>query len=146
MVAADAPTAFQLVLPLLLAFDDPVQQSGLAPRDVQLPLGSGGNLGNLDRLCLGDVQLLLCARGDPSDADHLAFARFYLTLEGLDPPAEVDDPPPSGLRVTLFWWAVRVLRGSSRRTSAGPARSRGSPAARRSASGGSTWWASSGGS
>ena len=44
VVAADAPTAFQLVQPLLQAVDDLVQQPGLAPGDVQLPLGSGATL------------------------------------------------------------------------------------------------------
>ena len=146
MVAADAPTAFELVQPLLQAIDDLVQQPGLAPGGVQLPLGGGGDLGDLDHLRLGDVQLLLCARGDPGDADHLALARVYLALEGLDPPAEVDNPPSGGIRVTVPWWVVGVPRGSSRRASARPARSRGSSPARRSASRGSTWWPSSRGS
>ena len=146
MVAADAPTAFQLVQPLLQAVDDLFQQPGLAPGDVQLPLGGGGDLGDLDHLDLGDVQLLLCARGNPGDADHLALARVYVALKGLDPPAEVDNPPPGGIRVTILWWVVGVPRGSSRRASAGSARSRGSPLSGRSASRGSTWWASSRGS
>ena len=59
-VAADAPTAFQPVLPLLQAVDDLVQQLGLAPGDVQLSLGGGGDLGDLDHLRPGDVQFL-CA-------------------------------------------------------------------------------------
>ena len=82
-----------------------------------------------------------CARGDPGDASHLALARVYLVLEGLDPPAEVDNPPPGGIRVAVLWWVVGVPRGSSRRASAGSARSRGSSPAR-----GSTWWAFSRGS
>ena len=146
LIAADAPTAFQLVQPLLQAVDDLVQQPGLAPGDVQLPLRGDGDLGDLDHLRLGDVQLLLCSRGNPGDADHLSLARVYLALEGLDPPAEVDNPPPGGIRVTVPWWVVGVPRGSSRRASAGSARSRGSSPSRRSASGGSTWWASSRGS
>ena len=146
MVAAEAPTACQLVEPLLQAIDDLVQELVLAPGDVQLPLGGGGDLGDLDNLDLGDVQLLLCARGDPGDADPLALARVYLALEGLDTPAEVDNPPPGGIRVTVPWWVVGVPRGSSRRASAGSARSRGSSPSRRTASGGSTWWASSRGS
>ena len=146
VVAADAPTAFQPVQPLLQAIDDLVQQPGLAPGDVQLPLGGDGDLGDLDHLRLGDVQLLLCARSDPGKAYHFAFARVYLSLEGLDPPAEVDNPPPGGFRVTIFRWALGVRRGSSRRPPAGPTWSRGSSATRRPASGVSTWWTSSRGS
>ena len=146
MVAADAPTAFQLVQPLLQVVDDLVQQPGLAPGDVQLILGGGGDLGDLDHLDLGDVQLLLCARGDSGDASHLALARAYLALEGLDPPAEVDNPTPGGIWVAVPWWVGGVPGGSSRRASAGPARSRGFSPARWSASRGSTWWASSRGS
>ena len=138
-VVAGGPTA----IPACQTADDLVQQPGLAPGDVQLPLGGGGELGDSDHLRLGDVQRLLCARGNPGNADHLALARVYLPLVGLDPPAEVDDPPPGGLRVTIFRWAVGVPRGSSRRPSAGPTRSRGSSPARGSASGGSTWWTSS---
>ena len=125
VVAADAPTGFQRVQPLLQAADGRVQRSGLAP---------------------GDVQLSLRARSDPGDASHLALARVYLALEELDPPAEVDNPPPGGIRVAVPWWVVGVPRGSSRRASAGSARSRGSSPARWSASRGSTWWASSRGS
>ena len=94
----------------------------------------------------GDVQLSLRARGDPGNASHLALARVYLALEELDPPAEVDNPPPGGIRVAVPWWVVGVPRGSSRRAYAGSARSRGSSPARWSASRGSTWWASSRGS
>ena len=101
MVAADAPTGFQRVQPLLQAADDLVQLPGLSPGDVQLPLGGGGDVGALDHLNLGDVQLSLCARGDPGDASHLALARVYLALEGLDPPAEVDNPPPGVIRVAV---------------------------------------------
>ena len=61
VVAADAPTAFQHVQPLLQAADDLVQLPGLAPGDVQMPLGGGGDVGALDHLDLGDVQLSLCA-------------------------------------------------------------------------------------
>ena len=39
VVTADAPTGFQRVQPLLQAADDLVQLPGLAPGDVQLPLG-----------------------------------------------------------------------------------------------------------
>ena len=146
MVAADAPTGFQRVQPLLQAADDLVQLPGLALGDVQQLLGGSGDLGALDHLDLGDVQLPLSARGDPGDASHLALARVYHALEGLDPPAEVDIPPPGGIRVAVPWWVVGVPRGSSRRASAGSARSRGSSPARGSASGGSTWWAFSRGS
>ena len=146
VVAADAPTAFQHVQPLLQAADDLVQLPGLAPGDVQLPLGGGGDIGALDHLDLGHVQLSLCARGDPGDASNLALARVYLALQGLDPPAKVDNPPPGEIRVAVPWWVIGVPRGSSRRASAGSARSRGSSPARWSASRGSTWWASSRGS
>ena len=146
VVAADAPTGFQRVQPPLQAADDLVQRPGLAPGDAQQLLGGGGDLGALDHLDLGDVQLPLSARGDPGDASHLALARVYLALEGLDPPAEVENPPPGGIRVAVPWWVVGVPRGSSRRASAGSARSRGSSPARWSASRGSTWWASSRGS
>ena len=146
MVAADARTAFQLDQPLLQAVDDLVQQPGLAPGDVQLPLGGDGDLGNLDHLRLGDVQLLLCARSNSRDADHLALACIYLALEGLDPPAEVDNPPPGGIPVTVPCCVVGVPKGSSSRASTASARSRGSSPSRSSASGGSTWWASSRGS
>ena len=125
VVAADAPTGFQRIQPLLQAADDVGQRLGLGP---------------------GDVQLLLRARGDPGDASHLDLARVYLALEGKDPPAEVDNPPPGGIRVAVPWWVVGVPRGSSRRASAGSARSRGSSPARWSASRGSTRWASSRGS
>ena len=145
MVAADAPTAFQLVQPLLQAVDDLVQQPGLAPGDVQLPLGGGGDLGDLDHLRLGYVQLLLCARGGPG-VRIISSLPVYLALEGLDPPAEVDNLAPGGIRVTVPWWVVGVPRGASRRASAGSARSRGSSPSRRSAPRGSTWWASSRGS
>ena len=118
VVAADAPTGLQRVQPLLQAADDRVQLPGLGP---------------------GDVQLSLRARGDLGDASHLALARVYLALEELDPPAEVDNPPPGGIRVAVPWWVVGVPRGSSRRASAGSARSRGSSPARWSASRGSTW-------
>ena len=140
MVAADAPTDFKRVQPLLQAADDLVQRPGLAPGDVQQLLGGGGDAGALDHLDLGDVQLSLCARGDPGDASHLALA------EGLDPPAELDNPPPGGIRVAVPWWVVGVPRVSSRRASAGSARSRGSSFTWWSASRGSTWWASSRGS
>ena len=70
VVAADAPTGFQRVQPLLQAADDVGQRLGLGP---------------------GDVQLLLRGRGDPGDASHLALARVYLQLEQLDSPAEVDN-------------------------------------------------------
>ena len=146
VVATDAPTAFQRVQPLLQAADDLVQRPGLAPGDVQQLLGGSGDLGALDHLDLGDVQLPPCARGDPGDASHFALARVYLALEGLDPPAEVDNPPPGGIRVAVPWGVVGVPRGSSRRASARSARSRGSSPARWSASRGSTWWASSRGS
>ena len=125
VVAADAPTGFQRVQPLLQAADDRFQLPGLGP---------------------GDVQLFLRARGDLGDARHLALARVYLALEGKDPPAEVDNPPPGGIRVAVPWWVVGVPEGSSRRASAGSARSRGSSPARWSTSRGSTWWASSRGS
>ena len=101
VVAADAPTAFQHVQPLLQAADDLVQRPDLAPGDVQLPLGGSGDLGALDHLDLGDVRLPLCACGDPGDASHLALARVYLALEGLDPPAEMDNPPPGCIRVAV---------------------------------------------
>ena len=39
VVAADAPTGFQRVQPLLQAADDVVQLPGLGPGDVQLPPG-----------------------------------------------------------------------------------------------------------
>ena len=146
VVAADAPTAFQHAQPLLQAADDLVQLLGLAPGNVKLPLGGGGDVGALDHLDLRDVQLSLCTRRDPGDESHLALARVYLALEGLDPPAEVDNSPPGGIRVAVPWWVVRVSRGSSRRASAGSARSRGSSPARWSASRGSTWRASSRGS
>ena len=125
VVAADAPTGLQRVQPLLQAADDRVQLRGLGP---------------------GDVQLFLRARGDPGDASYLALARVYLEHEQLDSPAEVDNPPPGGIRVAVPWWVVGVPRGSTRRASAGSARSRGSSPARWSASRGSTWWASSRGS
>ena len=63
VVAADAPTGFQRVQPLLQAADDLVQRPGLAPGDVQQLLGGGGDASALDHLDLGDVQLSLCARG-----------------------------------------------------------------------------------
>ena len=109
MVAADVPTGFQRIQPLLQAADDVGQRLGLGP---------------------GDVQVLLRARGDPGDASHLDLARVYLALEGKDPPAEVDNPPPGGVRIAVPWWVVGVPRGSSRRASAGSARSMGSSPAR----------------
>ena len=90
MVAADSPTGFQRIQPLLQAADDVGQRLGLGP---------------------GDVQVLLRARGDPGDASHLDLARVYLALEGKDPPAEVDNPPPGGVRAAVPWWVVGVPQG-----------------------------------
>ena len=44
VVAADAPTGFQRVQPLLQAADDLVQLPGLGSGDVQLPLGAVATL------------------------------------------------------------------------------------------------------
>ena len=61
MVAADAPTGFQRVQPLLQAADDLVQRPGLAPGDVQLPLGGVATLALLTISILA-MSSSLCVR------------------------------------------------------------------------------------
>ena len=61
VVAADAPTAFQHVQPLLQAAEELVQLPGLAPGNVELPLGGGGDLALLTISILA-MSSSFCAR------------------------------------------------------------------------------------